>query len=99
MPTEEFEMIGRRPIYVYLKTMRQARNLTKFGDVIYTSKVDKFVCLYARAVEISKLQETLAAQNYVTDVKIGGVAELSDDFAAAFSETNEAIKNDLPGLE
>lgn len=96
---EDFEIKGRRPIYVFLRSMKNAKNLNKYGEVIYTSSKGNYACLYVDEEKFEKLLPTLKRLSFVKYVKRGRISELAEDFGAAFAETNREVEAELKARE
>lgn len=87
-----FEATERRPIYVYCNTYKNARQLTRFGELSYTSQKAHYSLLYINEAEIAETVKQIKALKFVKRVKVGHMKDLAPDFSAAFSETSEEMK-------
>lgn len=85
-------MKERRALYVFYKSHKNLRNLSRFGEVIFTSQKYNYSCLYVDQLDLNAIVLKLKEQNYVCEVRIGVLQELSSNFALAFIKTNEELK-------
>lgn len=86
---------GRLPVYVYCTSYKGTRQLTRYGDVGYSSQKSHFTLLY---VDEEKLDETLEQLNglkFVKKVRVGHLKSLSSNFSEAFAQTNLEVKQEM----
>lgn len=74
-----FTMIKRRAVYVYLKNMRYANMMRKFGDVTYTSRKMNFVMLYLDDAQVDNTVEQLYKYKFVRKVLISPKPDINPD--------------------
>jgi uncharacterized protein YlbG (UPF0298 family) len=90
-----FEMTERRALYIFYKSSKNARQLTKFGDMVFNSPKHNYSCLYVDKAAVEKTVAKLKEQPFVQEVRVGALQDLAPDFSLAFLETNEALKKSL----
>ncbi|QPC46230.1 YlbG family protein [Mangrovibacillus cuniculi] len=61
-------MIERQGIIVWLYSLKHAKSLRRFGNVIYTSKRLKYVVIYNNAEDHEKLVAKMENLNFVRKV-------------------------------
>lgn len=92
------EITQRQGIVVWLYSLRQVKQLRRYGLVYYTSKRMKYVYLYVDAAQASAVIERLKKLHYVKrvtrsqrpmlDMEFGALAELANQETA----TKAALK-------
>lgn len=87
-----FEMKKRCALYVFYKSYKNSRHLSRFGEVIFTSRKHNYSCLYVDESSLDEIISSLEKQNYVFKVQAGAMQKLSSNFASAFIETNKELK-------
>ncbi|MDR0200364.1 MAG: YlbG family protein [Streptococcaceae bacterium] len=93
--SDSFEIKDRRALYVFYKSARNARFLSKYGEVIFNSKKHNYSCLYVDADKLEAVREMLQKEKFVLDIQESVLDTLSTDFGSAFVETNAALKDEL----
>ncbi|MCU9612222.1 YlbG family protein [Caldibacillus lycopersici] len=74
-------MIGQRQgIIVWLFSIKQAKNLKKYGNIHYISKRLKYVVLYCDQVESEELCNKIDALSFVKKVELSYRPFLKTDF-------------------
>lgn len=80
------DIIGRTAIYVFYSSYKYARQLSRFGDLVYSSKKARYALLY---VDTAVLEEVVAKLNdlhFVKEIKVSELDHLNRDFSGAFQE-------------
>jgi uncharacterized protein YlbG (UPF0298 family) len=86
------DIVGRTAIYVFYSSYKYVRQLSRFGDLVYSSKKARYALLY---VDTAVLEETVAKLqrlNFVKEIKVSALDDLDRDFSSAFQETVKAAK-------
>lgn len=68
MLTNELELMPRRGLIVWVYSLKQLRNLKRFGYVYYVSKKMKYVVLYVDEESVEETIEKLNKQFFVRSV-------------------------------
>ena len=89
------EVPERVAIYVYYTSHKGARQLARFGEVIYTSQKSHYSLLYVEDQKLSALLEQLKSLKFVRKVRISHLKEMNKNFSEAFVQTNLEVKNEL----
>ncbi|MFL9694739.1 DUF2129 domain-containing protein, partial [Aeromonas veronii] len=74
------------------------RQLSKFGDVVYTSQKSNYSLLYVNNENLSDLLSKLKDLKFVKKVRVGHIKELDQNFSEAFAQTNLAVKEEIERL-
>ncbi len=88
----------RIAVYVYCYSYKGTRQLSKFGDVIYTSQKSNYSLLYINNENLSDLLSKLKDLKFVKKVRVGHIKELDQNFSEAFAQTNLAVKEEIERL-
>lgn len=70
------EVKQRCGIYVYLKNMRQEKQIKKIGTVQYISRQQKYVYIYVDQAELDATIIKLNALSFVKDIKVSHINEM-----------------------
>lgn len=81
----EFRIEKRRAIYVYLRSMRQVKQIRKYGQVEFVSKKMHYVLLYMDADLIEETKNKLIKLGFVVRIKDAIRANLNTNL----NENNE----------
>ncbi|GFH41185.1 UPF0298 protein YdgE [Lactococcus insecticola] len=81
------EIIGRTAVYVFYSSYKHVRQLTRFGNLAYSSKKARYALLYVNTDELEQILPALDKLHFVKQVKVSELDNLNLDFAAAFQET------------
>ncbi|MBM7544201.1 uncharacterized protein YlbG (UPF0298 family) [Weissella beninensis] len=65
----EFSIEKRRAIYVYLRSLRQVKQLRKYGQVEFTSRKMHYILLYMDADLIEETKDKLIKLGFVIRIK------------------------------
>lgn len=66
----DFELVARRSVVVYLKNMRQARQLRRFGVVEYISEKMKYAVIAMNDQDIAAKVPLIERLGFVREVKL-----------------------------
>ncbi|WFR76791.1 YlbG family protein [Lactococcus lactis] len=88
----------RIAVYVYCYSYKGTRQLSKFGDVVYTSQKSNYSLLYVNNENLSDLLSKLKDLKFVKKVRVGHIKELDQNFSEAFAQTNLAVKEEIEHL-
>lgn len=78
-----FEIRERQGIIVWVYTLRQVKNLRRFGHIHYVSNRMKYLVLYVDKAELEKTVERLQGLHYVRKVEISHRPEIDMTFQNA----------------
>lgn len=68
---------------VYLYYNRDARKLTKFGDVVYHSKRFRYLVLYVNQDQAERVQEDLNRQKFIKSVEQSQLDQIDQEFVGS----------------
>lgn len=71
-----FEPTKRRALIVYLKNMRQARQLRRFGIVNYISNKMKFASVYVDEIDLETKKKMIERLGFVDHVELSHWPEI-----------------------
>lgn len=77
------EIKQRQELVVWLYSMRQVRQLRRFGSVLYTSRQMKYVLIYVDAVDAKDIAEHIERLRFVRSVEMSHRAELNPEAGKA----------------
>ncbi|KRN02818.1 hypothetical protein FD13_GL001537 [Levilactobacillus senmaizukei DSM 21775 = NBRC 103853] len=83
-----FEMQDRQSLIVYTYSLKQTRQLKRYGTVMYVSKKMRYVVLYVNRDDISALTDQLSHLRFVKRV----VASNRPDIRETFNGVAEDLK-------
>lgn len=72
----EFKAIERQSIIVWLYTLKQVKNIRKFGHIQFISKKLRYVVLYTNRNEINDIKEKLEKLHYVQKVEVSHLDDI-----------------------
>lgn len=75
-----FKKQERQGIIVYLYYNRDARNLNKYGDVLYHSRKLHYQVLYVNKEEETDIVEEISALKFVKAVSLSEIDNIDQDF-------------------
>ena len=81
------EIVGRTAIYVFYSSYKYVRQLSRFGDLGYSSKKARYALLYVDTATLEAVVPQLMALHFVKSVKVSEFDHLNRDFSSAFQET------------
>lgn len=77
---EEFEMVARRALIVYVKQLKYVKQLRRYGVIQYVSKKMKYVVLYVNEVEIEEIYRTIRPLRGVVKVEYSYRPDIKTDY-------------------
>ncbi|AZP05173.1 YlbG family protein [Jeotgalibaca ciconiae] len=84
-----FELTKRQGIIVWVYTLRQIKNLKRFGYIHYVSNRLKYVVMYVDQGEVKDKMERLNSLHYVRKVEISHRPEIDMTFEHALESDKE----------
>lgn len=84
-----FELTKRQGIIVWVYTLRQIKNLKRFGYIHYVSNRLKYVVMYVDQGEVKDKMERLNSLHYVRKVEISHRPEIDMTFEHALENDEE----------
>lgn len=78
-----FEMLERQSITVWLYTLKQWKQLRKFGNIHYISQRMKYAILYVNKQGLEKTMEDLEKLNFVRSVELSHRKDIDMTFKDA----------------
>ncbi|GFH42787.1 hypothetical protein Hs30E_13380 [Lactococcus hodotermopsidis] len=91
---QPLEIVGRTAVYVFYSSYKHVRQLTRFGDMLYSSKKARYALLYVDTADLDTIVPSLEKLHFVKEVKVSALDSLDRNFSAAFLETTQALKNE-----
>ncbi|MDR1605942.1 MAG: YlbG family protein [Streptococcaceae bacterium] len=86
------DIVSRTAIYVFYNNYKYVRQLSRFGDMSYSSKKARYALLYVNTDILEEVVAKVQALHFVKEVRVSVLDDLDRDFSTAFHETVEAIK-------
>lgn len=90
-----FYIRERVAVYVYCYSYKGTRQLSRFGDIVYSSQKSHYSLLYVNNDEVADLLNKLKELRFVKKVRVGHIKELDQNFSEAFIQTNLEVKEEL----
>lgn len=87
------DIVGRTAIYVFYSSYKYVRQLSRFGDLGYSSKKARYAVLYVDTATLETVVPKLMDLHFVKAVKVSEFDHLDMDFSSAFQETIQEAKN------
>lgn len=79
--TEEFTMQKRRGLIVWVYSLRQLKNLRRFGFVNHVSRRMKYVVMYVNEENVEENREKIERLHFVRHVEISHRPDIEMNFA------------------
>jgi uncharacterized protein YlbG (UPF0298 family) len=89
------EVVERAALYVYCHSYKGMRNLSRYGDVGFSSQKLNYSLLYVDKKNVPELLEQLNALKFVKKVRVSFMKDMNTNFSEAFALTNQEIKQEL----
>jgi uncharacterized protein YlbG (UPF0298 family) len=86
------DIVGRTAIYVFYSSYKYVRQLSRFGDLVYSSKKARYALLYVDTASLEEVVAKLNTLNFVKEIKVSELDDLNRDFSSAFQETVKEVK-------
>ncbi len=87
------EIKQRREIVVWVHSLRQVRQLRRYGSVLYTSRQMKYVLLYVDADAVDDTLAKLAHLRFVRSAEVSNRTEIDPDAGKAIERGTLATPN------
>lgn len=84
VPTLEIK--GRTAIYVFYNSYKHVRQLSRFGELVYSSKKARYAMLYIDTDLLEDCLPKITNLHFVHDVKVSQFDHIDRDFSSAFQE-------------
>lgn len=81
MQAEEFEIQKRRGVIVWVYSLKQLKNLKRFGLVHYVSRKMKYVLIYMNEDQIEEAIQKINKLHFVRNVQISYRPDVEMNFA------------------
>ncbi|MBG9981005.1 YlbG family protein [Facklamia sp. DSM 111018] len=99
-----FEILERQSITVWLYTLKQWKQLRKFGNIHYISHRMKYAVLYVNQQNLDKVIEELEKLNFVRSIELSHRKEIDMTFKDAIPnridpDLKEALEESEEDLE
>ncbi|WP_298076878.1 YlbG family protein [uncultured Abiotrophia sp.] len=78
----EFKMVKRKELIVWLYSLKQVKNIRKYGHVHYISDRLRYVVLYVNANQVDQVTQQLNRLHFVRKVE----ASMRDDIDMTFKD-------------
>ena len=79
--TEEFTLQKRRGIVVWVYSLRQVKNLRRFGFIHYVSRKMKYVMMYVNEEKVEEAVEKITRLHFVREVDLSHRPDIEMNFA------------------
>jgi uncharacterized protein YlbG (UPF0298 family) len=89
---DPLEITGRTAVYVYYSSYKHVRQLTRLGDLVYSSKKARYVLLYVDTSSLDMIISKLKALHFVKEIKVSAFDHLDLNFSSAFQKTVDEAK-------
>lgn len=76
-----FELVKRRGVIVFVYSLRQVRNLRRYGVVHYVSKSMKYVVLYVNESEVDTVCQKIERLHFVRELSLSHRPEIEMNFS------------------
>jgi len=81
-----FEMQARQSLIVYTYSLKQTRQLKRYGTVMYVSKKMRYVVLYVNQEDVKSLTDQLSQLRFVKRVVASARPAISETFNGVAEE-------------
>lgn len=91
-----FEITKRQGIIIWVYTLRQLKNLRRFGYIHYVSNRLKYIVMYVDQNEVEDKIKQLNGLHYVRKVEISYRPDIDMTFSdslSSFKKVNETVKS------
>lgn len=83
-------------VAVYLYYNRDARKVSKFGDVYYHSRRLRYLVLYVDVVDLDEVVGYLEKQKFVKDIKVSSYKAIDQNFVGNLHQEELDIEKNSP---
>ncbi|WP_125579724.1 YlbG family protein [Levilactobacillus cerevisiae] len=81
-----FDMQARQSLVVYTYSLKQTRQLKRYGTVMYVSKKMRYVVLYVNQEDVASLTDQLGKLRFVKRVVASARPDISETFNGVAEE-------------
>lgn len=89
----EFKRVERQGVIVYLKYLKQSKQLRKFGTIHYVSRKMKYVLIYMNAEDVNEALHKLKSMKFVSKVEISPRKEIDKDLEQVRGTARENLED------
>ena len=89
----EFKRVERQGVIVYLKHLKQSKQLRKFGTIYYVSRKMKYVLIYMNAEDVNEALHKLKSMKFVSKVEISPRKEIDKDLEQVRGTARENLED------
>ncbi len=89
----EFKRVERQGVIVYLKHLKQSKQLRKFGTIHYVSRKMKYVLIYMNAEDVNEALHKLKSMKFVSKVEISPRKEIDKDLEQVRGTARENLED------
>ena len=89
----EFKRVERQGVIVYLKHLKQSKQLRKFGTTHYVSRKMKYVLIYMNAEDVNEALHKLKSMKFVSKVEISPRKEIDKDLEQVRGTARENLED------
>lgn len=90
----EFKRVERQGVIVYLKHLKQSKQLRKFGTIHYVSRKMKYVLIYMNAEDVNEaLHKLKSMKKFVSKVEISPRKEIDKDLEQVRGTARENLED------
>lgn len=89
----EFKRVERQGVIVYLKHLKQSKQLRKFGIIHYVSRKMKYVLIYMNAEDVNEALHKLKSMKFVSKVEISPRKEIDKDLEQVRGTARENLED------
>ena len=83
-PTMEIK--GRTAMYIFYNSYKHVRQLSNYGELVYSSKKARYAMLYVDTVLLDEVLPKISNLHFVHDVKVSQFDNIDRDFSSAFQK-------------
>lgn len=94
-----FEPTKRCGLIVYMRNLRQARQLRRFGNVEYVSRKMRYVLLYVDADKLVEKQTKIEQLNFVVKTQISRRPDLNPNLVKENEDRGFSLDDENEGVE
>ncbi|MFV9508438.1 YlbG family protein [Lactobacillus salivarius] len=89
----EFKRVERQGVIVYLKHLKQSKQLRKFGTIHCVSRKMKYVLIYMNAEDVNEALHKLKSMKFVSKVEISPRKEIDKDLEQVRGTARENLED------
>ncbi|HCN74571.1 DUF2129 domain-containing protein [Pseudolactococcus plantarum] len=84
VPTMEIK--GRTAMYIFYNSYKHVRQLSNYGELVYSSKKARYAMLYVDTASLDEVLPKITNLHFVHDVKVSQFDQINKDFSSAFQQ-------------